>query len=95
VLEITFSGEKLNALPPGAHRDLSRIWRDLEGLEEVRSVLLKGEGGVFSAGGSFALIEEMRASHEALMRVFWEARDLVLGPLNFPRPVVAAVEGVA
>lgn len=58
-------------------------------------MLLRGEGGVFSAGGSFGLIEEMRASHEALLRVFWEARDLVLGPLNFPRPVVAAVEKVA
>ncbi|MFN4070814.1 MAG: enoyl-CoA hydratase/isomerase family protein [Thermus caldifontis] len=95
VLEITLKGEKLNALGPGAHRDLARIWRDLREVEEVRAVLLRGEGGVFSAGGSFALIEEMRASHRALMRVLWEARELVLGPLDFPRPVVAAVEGVA
>lgn len=36
----------------------------------------------------------MRASHEALLRVFWEARDLVLGP-QLPGPVVAAVEKVA
>ena len=95
VLEITFRGEKLNAMPPALHRALARVWRDLEAVEGVRAVLLRGEGGVFSAGGSFGLIEEMRASHEALLRVFWEARDLVLGPLNFPRPVVAAVEKVA
>lgn len=95
VLEITFRGEKLNAMPPALHRGLARVWRDLEAVEGVRAVLLRGEGGVFSAGGSFGLIEEMRASHEALLRVFWEARDLVLGPLNFPRPVVAAVEKVA
>ncbi|WP_234553500.1 enoyl-CoA hydratase/isomerase family protein [Thermus caliditerrae] len=95
VLEIAFGGEKLNAMGPELHRELSRVWRDLEGQEEVRAVLLRGEGGVFSAGGSFALIEEMRSSHEALMRVFWEARELVLGPLSFPSPVVAAVEGVA
>ena len=95
VLEITFRGEKLNAMPPALHRGLARVWRDLEAVEGVRAVLLRGEGGVFSAGGSFGLIEEMRASHEALLRVFWEARDLVLVPLNFPRPVVAAVEKVA
>lgn len=95
VLEITLKGEKLNALGPEAHRDLARVWRDLEGVEGLRAVLLRGEGGVFSAGGSFALIEEMRTSPEALMRVYWEARELVLGPINFPRPVVAAVEGVA
>lgn len=95
VLEITLRGEKLNALGPEAHRDLARVWRDLEEVEGLRAVLLRGEGGVFSAGGSFALIEEMRASPEALMRVYWEARELVLGPLNLPRPVVAAVEGVA
>lgn len=92
VLEITLKGEKLNALGPEAHRDLARVWQDLRGLEEVRVVLLRGEGGVFSAGGSFALIEEMRASHHSLMRVLWEARELVLGPLDFPRPVVVAVE---
>ncbi|WP_105317449.1 enoyl-CoA hydratase/isomerase family protein [Thermus tenuipuniceus] len=95
VLEITLRGEKLNALGPEAHRDLARIWRDLGELEEVKAVLLRGEGGVFSAGGSFALIEEMRSSHQALIRVLWEARELVLGPMDFPRPVVAAVEGVA
>ncbi|WP_135257054.1 enoyl-CoA hydratase/isomerase family protein [Thermus caldilimi] len=95
VLEITLRGEKLNALGPEAHRDLARVWRDLEEVEGVKAILLRGQGGVFSAGGSFALIEEMRSSHEALMRVFWEARELVLGPLGFPRPVVAAVEGVA
>ncbi|MEN2981890.1 MAG: enoyl-CoA hydratase/isomerase family protein [Thermus sp.] len=95
VLEVGFRGEKLNALGPQAHRELAQVWRDLESLGEVRAVLLRGEGGVFSAGGSFALIEEIQASHQARMRVFWEARELVLGPLNFPRPVVAAVEGVA
>ncbi|WP_243089493.1 enoyl-CoA hydratase/isomerase family protein [Thermus neutrinimicus] len=95
VLEIALGGEKLNALGPEAHRDLARVFRELRELEEVKAVLLRGQGGVFSAGGSFALIEEMRSSHRALMRVFWEARELVLGPMDFPRPVVAAVEGVA
>ncbi|MGC8967842.1 MAG: enoyl-CoA hydratase/isomerase family protein [Thermus sp.] len=95
VLEITLAGEKLNALGPAAHRELARVWRDLEGVEGLRAVLLRGAGGVFSAGGSFGLIEEMRASRRALLRVFREARELVLGPLDFPRPVVAAVEGVA
>lgn len=95
VLQITLRGEKRNTMGPELHRALARVWRDLEGVEGARAVLLWGEGGDFSAGGSFALIEEMRASPEALMRVYQEARELVLGPLDFPRPVVAAVEGVA
>ena len=48
VLEITFRGEKLNAMPPALHRALARVWRDLEAVEGVRAVLLRGEGGVFS-----------------------------------------------
>ncbi len=95
ILEITLKGGKRNSMGPEAHRALAQVWKDLEGVEGLRVVLLRGEGGVFSAGGSFELIEEMRASREALIRVFWEARDLVLGPLEAPFPVVAAVEGVA
>lgn len=95
VLEIRWSAPGLNAFSPVLHRQLSGVWKDLEALPGLRAVLLRGEGGVFSSGGSFGLIEEMRKDREALLRVFWEARALVLGPLEFPRPVVAAVEGVA
>jgi enoyl-CoA hydratase len=95
VLEIRWSAPGLNAFSPALHRQLAGVWKALEDWEEVRAVLLVGEGGAFSAGGSFGLIEEMRASRKALLRVLREARALVLGPLDFPRPVVAAVEGVA
>jgi enoyl-CoA hydratase len=45
VLEITFKGERLNAMDPKTHRALSRVWRDLEEVEEARAVLIRARAG--------------------------------------------------
>jgi Enoyl-CoA hydratase/carnithine racemase len=85
----------LNAVDAAGHRELAYVWRDLEGRKDVRAVLVRGEGEAFSAGGDFSLVASMREDWRTQARVWKEARDLVYNLLDFPRPVVAAIHGVA
>ena len=49
----------------------------------VRAVLVRGEGGTFSSGGNFDLLDEMINDVEARVRIMREARDLVLNMVAF------------
>src|SRR5205807_10400899 len=62
---------------------------------DVRSVHVTGAGQAFSAGGSFAMIEEMTTDAAVRARVMREARDLVYGVINCSKPVVSAIRGPA
>ncbi|HEU4741887.1 MAG TPA: enoyl-CoA hydratase/isomerase family protein [Meiothermus sp.] len=96
VLEVILSNPgRLNAADAAMHRELAYVWRDIDGDEDIGAVLVRGEGGAFSAGGDFAMIEEMIGDYETLVRVWKEARDLVYNVLNCSKPVVAAIEGPA
>lgn len=96
ILEMVLAAEgRLNAADADMHRDLSRVWRTVDEDAAVRVVLVRGEGGNFSAGGDFSLIEEMIADDATLLRVWREARDLVYALIDCDTPVVAAIEGVA
>ncbi|ADH64844.1 Enoyl-CoA hydratase/isomerase [Allomeiothermus silvanus DSM 9946] len=96
VLEVVLSNPgRLNAADATMHRELAYVWRDIDAEAEISAVLVRGEGGVFSAGGDFAMIEEMIRDYETLVRVWKEARDLVYNILNCSKPVVAAIEGPA
>ncbi|WP_283136856.1 enoyl-CoA hydratase/isomerase family protein [Rhizohabitans arisaemae] len=86
---------KLNAVDAVGHRELSRIWQDVDRDERVKVVVVRGEGAAFSAGGDLAMIEEMMRDHAVRMRVFAEARDIVYNILNCSKPVVSAISGPA
>jgi enoyl-CoA hydratase len=96
VLRLTFNRpDKLNTLDRDGHREITDIWRDLSKDDDVRAVILCGAGRAFSAGGDFALIEELTHSYEAKVRVWQEARDLVLNILDCTKPIVSAIQGAA
>lgn len=96
VLEVILSNPgRLNAADSQMHRELAYVWRDIDADENIGAVLVRGEGGAFSSGGDFEMIEEMIRDYEALLRVWKEARDLVYGVVNCSKPIVAAVEGPA
>lgn len=96
VLEIVLANEaRLNAADASMHRDLAQVWRAIDGDAQVRAVLVRGAGEHFSAGGDFALIEEMINDEDALVRVWKEAGDLVYNLINCSKPVVSAIRGVA
>lgn len=96
VLRITISTPgKLNAVDMAGHRELAGIWRDIDADDEVRAVLVRGDGTAFSAGGDLSMIEEMMADHAVRTRILREARDIVYNLINCRVPVVSAVQGPA
>src|SRR5882757_6362698 len=74
---------------------ISRVWVSIDADADVRSVLVRGAGGHFSAGGDFSLIERILADDDTLIRVWKEASDLVYNLVNCSKPVVSVVRGAA
>lgn len=96
VLRVTISTPgKLNAVDMTGHQELAEIWRDIDADDEVRAVVVRGEGTAFSAGGDLAMIEEMMSDHAVRTRIFREARDIVYNVINCAKPVVSAIQGPA
>jgi enoyl-CoA hydratase len=96
LLEIILSQPgKLNAVTVEGHRELAEIWRDVDRDPSIDVVLLRGEGGVFSAGGDMRLVESIHSDWNTRMRTWKEAGDIVYNVINCQKPTVAAIEGVA
>jgi enoyl-CoA hydratase len=96
LLEVVLTNPgKLNSVTVDGHAELGRVWADIDRDASVQVVLLRGEGGVYSAGGDFELIEGMADSWETRMRVWKEASDIVYGVINCSKPTVCAMEGVS
>ncbi|ADV68164.1 enoyl-CoA hydratase/isomerase family protein [Deinococcus maricopensis] len=94
LLEIVLRNDKtLNSADAHTHKELAYVWRDIDASDDVRAVLIRGEGRGFSSGGDFELIEEMSRDFTALTRVWKEARDLVYNVINCSKPIVSAIHG--
>ena len=95
VLQIVLDAPRLNAVGAQMHRDLADVWAAVDRDNEVRSVVVRGAGQAFSAGGSFDMIEDMTRDVGVRARVLREARNLVYGVINCSKPVVSAICGPA
>jgi enoyl-CoA hydratase len=95
VLRIVLDAPGLNAVGHEMHRELADVWVAVDRHPGVRVALLAGAGKGFSAGGSFAMVEDITADHEARLRVMREARDLVRNLVECSKPIVSALHGPA
>lgn len=96
VLEVTMSAPgRLNAVGHDGHRELAAVWPVIDTDPDVRVAIIRGEGGVFSAGGDLDLVSDMASDFEVRVRVLREARDLVYNVINCSKPIVSAIEGPA
>jgi 2-(1,2-epoxy-1,2-dihydrophenyl)acetyl-CoA isomerase len=90
--------DRLNALDVPSMRALREALEAAGAEARVRTVLLRGEGRSFCAGGDVAAMEEHLASGE-LPRLFHELTGeqelAVRAIVGMPKPVVAAIGGVA
>jgi enoyl-CoA hydratase len=86
---------KLPTAGHDGHAELARIWRDANDDEQVRAIVLRGEGLGFSGGGDLALVQDMANDFEVRSRVWREARDLVYNVINCDKPIVSAMHGPA
>jgi enoyl-CoA hydratase len=84
-----------NALDAPGHAEITRIWRDADSDDRVRAVLVCGAGGTFSAGGDLEWVRSLADNEQARTAGLREARELVTNLVNFSKPVVSAVRGVA
>ena len=88
--------EKRNALSPALIRELSDAFDELQGDEDIRVVILRGQGNTFSAGADLAYLqtladfgpEENLADSRALRDLFWKI-------YTYPKFVIAQVHGAA
>lgn len=96
VLEVIISNPgKKNALNADGHRELSEVWRDVEKDPSVKVALLRGDGGVYSAGGDLSLVDEMSRDWATRLEAWKEAHDIVYNIINCTKPIVSAIEGPA
>lgn len=85
--------EKLNALPPGAGRDLWACLNALEARREVRAIVFTGRGNAFCAGMELTDLES--ATPLAARRRAREAQMITDRVAEISLPTIAAVNGVA
>lgn len=95
ILGVVFDAPNLNAVDAQTHRDIAEVWRVIDRDPEVRVATIRGEGGAFSAGGTFDSIQEMADDYAVRIRVMREARDLVHNIIDCSKPIVSAITGPA
>lgn len=89
--------DKLNAFTGTMREDLLNALRACEENDDVRVVVLTGAGRAFCAGGDVEYMASLQASNDiASFRKLLDAgRDVILQIARMPKPVIAAINGVA
>jgi enoyl-CoA hydratase len=84
--------EKFNAFNPAMHHALARLLFDVSYDEEIKVIVLTGEGRAFSAGGDMSSerITPAEFAHEAI-----DARNIVQGLLDCDKPIICRLNGDA
>lgn len=95
VLRITMANGRMNTADAAMHAELAEIWRDIDRDPTVNAAIITGAGGVFSAGGDFAMIRQDIDDFAARARQWKEARAIVHNLIDCTKPVVSAMRGVA
>ena len=90
--------DKRNALSRELIADIDQALHDLHGQRGVRAVILTAAGTAFCAGMDLAEMQATSRQSDALARWHEDAliyRDLLETMLQFPKPLIAAVQGPA
>lgn len=87
--------DAFNALSVATWKEMNAALDDVESDEGVKAVILTGEGNAFSAGDDIAEFQEISQAADSIK----EFVQLVIGTMvrleQLPRPVIAAVNGLA
>lgn len=86
---------RLPAADAAGHAELARIWLDIERDPDIRVAIVRGQEKGFSAGGTLDLVEEMADQYAARVRVWKEARALVMNMIECSKIIVSAINGPA
>ena len=87
--------DHLNAVSGDMHREIARLFVDLNEDSESDVIVLTGEGKAFSAGGDFDLLLEQNANPHILHGAVNEAKEAVFGLLECRKPIIGRINGDA
>ena len=87
--------EAMNAVDEGVHHGLANVWKHLAADRAARAVVWTGAGKAFSAGGDMVLFQKIQKDPVERRLLIEEARQVFNELIDFPLPVVAAVNGPA
>lgn len=87
--------EQLNATNHELHRGLAGLFPQIDADDDVRAVVLTGNGRAFSAGGDFTYLDELSRDPKLRRQTLAHGRQIVTGMVACRVPVVAAVNGAA
>lgn len=88
--------EQMNAVNNEVHWAFARIWSEIAEDADARAVVLTGAGKAFSAGGDLVAWLEHYVDNPVTRRAgMRDARRIVREMIDFPLPIVAAVNGPA
>lgn len=83
-----------NALNDELLDEMESLFKDIEGNDQVKVVIITGHGGCFSAGADIRMFKEFATLRDA--ELFWAKIHRVTTLLEtLPQPVIAAISGVA
>jgi enoyl-CoA hydratase len=87
--------DDLNAVNHVLHEGLADLWPQISLDDEVRAVVLTGNGRAFSAGGDFGYLRKQTTDTDLRRVSLATGKRLVLHMLQCRVPVIAAVNGPA
>lgn len=87
--------EALNALTPDVVARMNTAFEQAEHDDEVRAVVLSARGRAFCAGVDLKFVRGAAAEQDASNRFLRSLLELLNRVERFPRPVIAAVNGLA
>lgn len=83
-----------NALSSGVMKELTEALNEIEQTEDIRVVLIHGEGRFFSAGADikeFTMVQ----SEDDFSKLGTTGQELFERMENYPKPIIAAIHGAA
>lgn len=86
---------KKNALTRGMHRELQAIWADVDMDDDIRVVILTGEGNAFCAGTDLSVQDADNEAGRVRKPMTGAARRLFWNMLDCEKPIIAKVRGPA
>ena len=98
ILVVTIENPPLNPTTEVSHRELSRIFEDINHDRETDVVVLTGAGErAFSAGGDVAKMVERfeQADHAKWNYQMEEARHIIYGMMRLEKPLIGRINGHA